>query len=128
MRALHLYKDAGKEVYNIKTLFDKVTDMPDKDFNSDAIFSQLSEHDIIHLATHAALVPGDLRQSFILSGDDEPITIDQIKYNWSLTNVDLFALSACNTAIGGIIGKGEEILGFGYLMESKGAKSTLASL
>ncbi len=41
--------------------------------------------------------------------------------------MDLIVLSACQTAIGGI-GNGQEILGFGYLMNKAGAKSALASL
>lgn len=37
-------------------------------------------------------------------------------------------LSACETAVGGILGNGEEILGFGYQMQDAAAKAVIASL
>jgi CHAT domain-containing protein len=48
--------------------------------------------------------------------------------NWSLKNVDLVVLSACDTAQGETLGNGEEILGFGYLMQQGGARAAIASL
>ncbi|MEO1591472.1 MAG: CHAT domain-containing protein, partial [Cyanobacteria bacterium J06632_22] len=46
---------------------------------------------------------------------------------WSLNNVDLVVLSACETGVGGL-GNGEEILGLGYQFQLSGAKSVMASL
>jgi CHAT domain-containing protein len=37
-------------------------------------------------------------------------------------------LSACETGLGGKLGNGEEILGFGYLMQQAGARAAIASL
>ena len=37
-------------------------------------------------------------------------------------------LSACETAVGGVLGDGSEMLGFGYLMQEAGAQVTIASL
>jgi len=37
-------------------------------------------------------------------------------------------LSACETGIGGRFGSGEEILGFGYLMEEAGADASITTL
>jgi CHAT domain-containing protein len=37
-------------------------------------------------------------------------------------------LSACETGLGGKLGNGEEILGFGYLMQRASAKAAIASL
>jgi CHAT domain-containing protein len=47
---------------------------------------------------------------------------------WPLTNTDLVVLSACETGLGGKLGNGEEILGFGYLMQQAGARAAIASL
>lgn len=47
---------------------------------------------------------------------------------WPLTNIDLVVLSACETGVGGQLGNGEEILGFGYLMQQAGARAAIASL
>jgi CHAT domain-containing protein len=48
--------------------------------------------------------------------------------SWNLPGVDLVVLSACETGVGGEFGTGEEILGFGYLMQQAGAKAVMASL
>ncbi len=48
--------------------------------------------------------------------------------SWSLFNVDLVVLSACETGIGGTFGNGEEVLGLGYQFQNRGAKATIASL
>ena len=37
-------------------------------------------------------------------------------------------MSACETGVGDKFGNGEEILGFGYLMQQAGAKAAIASL
>lgn len=37
-------------------------------------------------------------------------------------------LSACQTALGGRLGNGEEILGFGYQVQRTGARAAIASL
>ena len=51
-----------------------------------------------------------------------------VQDSWFLTNVELIVLSACQTAVGGELGNGEEILGFGYLMQDAGARAAIASL
>jgi hypothetical protein len=47
---------------------------------------------------------------------------------WNLNNADLVVLSACETGLGGKLGDGIEILGFGYVMQEAGAKAAIASL
>ena len=86
----------------------------------------MNDYNIIHLATHAAFVTGQPEDSFVLFGNGDRITLRDID-NWSLLNVDLVVLSACETGLGGF-GNGQEILGFGYLMEKAGARSAIASL
>jgi CHAT domain-containing protein len=81
----------------------------------------------VHFATHAAFVPGQPDESFILFGNGERATLRDIE-TWSLTNVDLVVLSACQTGVGGTLGNGEEILGLGYQMQQAGASATIASL
>jgi CHAT domain-containing protein len=81
----------------------------------------------VHLATHAAFVTGQPNESFILFGNGDRVTLDDVKA-WTFRNVDLFVLSACETGVGGQLGDGREILGFGYLMEQAGARAAIASL
>lgn len=119
---------AGQEVNNLALLYPDMMKLLDQDFNPAAVVPELNSFNIVHFATHAALVSGRAYESFILFGNGERVTVDQVKYDWTLTNVDLIVLSACETALGAVIGKGEEILGLGFLMESAGARATLASL
>ncbi len=87
----------------------------------------MNDYSIVHLATHAAFVSGAPEDSFIMFGNGDRATLRDIK-NWSLPNVDLIVLSACQTAVGGKMGNGEEILGFGYQMQRTGARAAIASL
>jgi CHAT domain-containing protein len=88
----------------------------------------LGDYNILHLATHAALVPGNPEKSFILFNGKTIATLKDIE-NWTLNNFDLVVLSACETGLGGNFGSnGEEILGLGYQFQNRGAKATIASL
>ena len=119
---------AGEEVKALSRLFPDLTLVRDAAFSTAAVLPRLSATDLVHLATHAVLVPGKPYESFILFGDGERVTLEAIKYGWTLSGVDLMVLSACETAISERDSGGEEILGFGFLMEYKGAHATIASL
>ncbi|MEO1373153.1 MAG: tetratricopeptide repeat protein [Cyanobacteria bacterium J06635_10] len=118
---------AGKEVENITKLLPKTTKLIDKQFNEEGMMQRMNEYNIVHFATHAAFVPGDASKSFILFGDGDIANLKEIG-NWTLNNVDLVVLSACQTGIGGKFGNGEEILGLGYQFQSRGVRATIASL
>ncbi len=64
----------------------------------------------------------------LLFGNGDRATLTDVR-GWNFPNVDLFVLSACQTAEGDVpLGNGEEILGFGYLMQAAGADAAIASL
>lgn len=72
-------------------------------------------------------------QSFILFGNGDRLTLGEVKENWEggsrLNRVELMVISACETGTGSIKdANGEEILGFGYLMQEAGARAAIASL
>ncbi|MEO1430783.1 MAG: CHAT domain-containing protein [Cyanobacteria bacterium J06633_8] len=117
---------AGKEVENLTKVLPKTTKLIDKEFSKDGTTVKMNEYNIVHLATHAAFVTGNASLSFILFGDGKIANLKEIG-NWTLNNVDLVVLSACETGIGGF-GNGEEILGLGYQFQSRGARATIASL
>lgn len=117
---------AGKEVANIADLIPGTTKLLDGNFNRAATVPNLSNYNIIHLATHAAFVKGQPEESFILFGNGDRATLRDIA-EWKLT-ANLVVLSACQTGVGGQLGNGEEILGLGYQMQQAGAKATIASL
>lgn len=117
---------AEVEVNNLATIIPHTTKRLNEEFSKDMIY-EMADYGIIHLATHAYFVPGEPKDSFILFGNGEYATLREIE-NWSLNNVDLVVLSACETGVGDILGNGEEILGFGYQIQRAGAKATIASL
>lgn len=118
---------AGQEVENLAATIPNTTKLLDSAFTPQATIPRLNDYSIVHLATHAAFVTGTPEESFILFGNGDRVTLRDIE-TWSLPNVDLMVLSACQTASGGQLGNGEEILGFGYQMQLTGAKATVASL
>ena len=117
---------AGVEVENLAQTIPNTTKLLDKEFNPDTVY-QMNDYSIVHLATHAAFVVGQPRDSFILFGDGNRVTLPEVE-SWDLSNVDLVVLSACETGLGDKLGNGEEILGFGYLMQQTGARAAIASL
>ncbi|MEM9265703.1 MAG: CHAT domain-containing protein, partial [Cyanobacteria bacterium P01_F01_bin.13] len=121
---------AGIEVDLLQESF-PTTPFYDADFSRDATEPLMNDHTIVHLATHAALLIGDPSESFILFGNGERLTLEELKsWRGRLQTVDLMVLSACETGTGGSIkdSTGEEILGFGYLMQDAGARAVLSSL
>lgn len=119
---------AGKEVNNIVAAIPNTQTLFDQNFTKAQTVPQMDNFNIIHLATHAAFVSGKPKDSFVLFGNGDRVTLEEVQDSWFLTNVDLIVLSACQTAVGGELGNGEEILGFGYLMQDAGAKAAIASL
>jgi len=117
-------EDLAKIIPNTKTLLDK-------DFTPQNTEAEAGLYTVVHLATHASFLTGQPDESFILFGNGERLTLMDVKQRWSgsvLPNVELIVLSACETGIGGRLEKGDEILGFGYLMERAGADASIATL
>ncbi|MEO1352832.1 MAG: CHAT domain-containing protein, partial [Cyanobacteria bacterium J06635_15] len=113
---------AGDEVENLPT----ERTFLDEAFSLDALRPIMDEYTVLHLATHAAFVPGVPEDSFILFGNGDTPTLRDVE-DWSLNGVDLVVLSACETGVGGL-GNGEEVLGLGYQFQVSGAKAVMASL
>jgi len=121
-------KFAGAEVANIAQMISG-TKSPrlDQNFTKDIVY-EMNDYSVVHFATHAQFLPAKPKDSFIVFGNGEHSTIDDIK-NWdTLTNVDLVVLSACDTGVGDDLGSGVEILGLGYRLQSIGARATMSSL
>lgn len=121
-------KFAGTEVTNIAQMISG-TKSPrlDQNFTKDIVY-EMNDYSVVHFATHAQFLPAKPKDSFIVFGNGEHSTIDDIKYWDTLTNVDLVVLSACDTGVGDDLGSGVEILGLGYRLQSIGARATMSSL
>ncbi|NEP51535.1 MAG: CHAT domain-containing protein, partial [Moorea sp. SIO3C2] len=113
------------EVEGLAETFPNTKLFIDKQFHEDTIY-QMNDYSIVHLATHAVFEKTK-QDSFILFGDGSHVTVDEVE-QWNFPNVDLVVLSACQTGLGGELGDGKEILGFGYLMQNAGADAAIASL
>ncbi|QQS41271.1 MAG: CHAT domain-containing protein [Acidobacteriota bacterium] len=90
----------------------------------------LKNFKVIHIASHFSLNAGDSTKSFLLLGDGDVLTVDEIKNNpeFRFNGVELLTLSACQTAVTGKDSTGKEVEGFGYVAQRKGAKAILATL
>lgn len=119
---------AAQEIDNLETIFPNRTKrLQDQSFSPQAMLSEARGYNILHLATHGFFRPGKPHDSFILFGEQQRQTLVDVG-TWSLPNMDLVVLSACDTAIGETMGDGQEILGFGYLIQQSGARAAIASL
>ncbi|MBE9127957.1 MULTISPECIES: CHAT domain-containing protein [unclassified Coleofasciculus] len=118
---------AGVEVETLAATVPNTTQLFNNAFNPEDTKPKMGDYNVLHFATHGAIVVGTPEESFILFGDGTPVTIADVR-NWNLNNVDLVVLSACETGIGGNLGTGAEILGLGYQMQRAGARAAIASL
>lgn len=102
-------------------------------FTSDQLSEVLNNHNkayqVIHVASHFSFLPGKESDSFLLTGNGGRLTMDDLKYGeFPLQNVDLFTLSACNTAVGSVEADGAEVESLGTLVQNQGASAVMATL
>ena len=102
----------------------------DTDFSQQAMTDDLhtQRYNVVHIASHFALRPGDPGASFLLLGAGAWTLADMKDDSTLFSQVDLLALSACDTASGGADGDGTEVDSLGSVAQGDGAKSVLASL
>ena len=116
------------EIDRIQALQPTTQILKETAFTLPKLLPKFADYNILHLATHAAIVPGNPEDSFILFGGKTTATLKEIE-NWDLSSFDLVILSACQTGLAGNFGtNGEEVLGLGYQFQNRGAKATIASL
>lgn len=90
---------------------------------------QSQQYNVVHVASHFALLPATPDQSFLLLGDGQPLMLSVMADDATLfSGVDMLVLSACDTASGGTDGDGKEVDSLGSVAQQDGAKSVLASL
>jgi CHAT domain-containing protein/Tfp pilus assembly protein PilF len=102
----------------------------DMAFTKDAFEEALGlKPKVVHIATHFNFIPGDDKDSFLLLGEGA-MSVEEFKAlrNGSLNGVELFVLSACNTAGGDTKSDGGEFESFALLAQLKGADAVMATL
>ncbi|MEZ5728008.1 MAG: CHAT domain-containing protein [Burkholderiaceae bacterium] len=83
---------------------------------------------VVHLATHYRFSPYGEHENFLLLGDGQRLTLHQFRTGaYRLAGVDLFTLSACETAVGAD-GGGAEVEGLAAIAQKKGARAVMATL
>ena len=103
----------------------------DEDFNMAEMRRALAgDYPLMHIASHFVFRPGTEANSFLLLGDGERLTLSRIRAEkLDFSHLDLLTLSACETGLGGgRNAQGEEIEGFGTLVQKQGAKGVIATL
>ena len=122
-------RHAEAEVNGIAALDPRVNPLLGASFSPAEVEREANRHTIVHLATHAKFLVGQPEDSFILFSNRDRWTLADFNAGLlNLTRVDLVVLSACETGVDNTFGNGEEILGFGYLMQYAGARAAMASL
>ena len=102
----------------------------DGEFTADSFRRALNRKPpVVHVASHFTFRPGTERDSYLLLGDGTHLALNRVREEYRFDGVDLVALSACQTAMGGgENGRGREVEGLGVMVQDLGAKSVLASL
>jgi CHAT domain-containing protein len=102
----------------------------DEAFSQSAFASVLQEnYPVVHIASHFELKPGTKNDSHLVFGDGSTLTLSNIREgNFDFEDVQLLALSACNTAVGTSGPNGSEVESFGALAQDQGAQGVLATL
>ena len=124
LRAIVRTADSGKGVIPGRIALDKA-------FSREAVQRALEEgYPVVHFATHFAFQPGAELESFMLLGDRSHLTLRELRdEDYDFRRVELVALSACETALGGGEDRhGREIEGLAALVQRQGARSVMATL
>lgn len=107
----------------------------DNEFTADVLKDRLTmqteegkqKYNVVHIASHFRL-GNNKYNSFLLLGKGQVLTLDELKgSNIRFGDVDLVALSACNTAFAEET-NGEEIDSLAEVIQNQGGKSILATL
>ncbi|MCA3218712.1 MAG: CHAT domain-containing protein, partial [Burkholderiales bacterium] len=99
----------------------------DHEFDRRALQAALATP-VVHIATHFRFILGS-EASYLLLGDGTVLSMSDVRRRVRFTGVELLALSACDTAVGGGYNEdGIEVEGLGVLAQRQGAQAVLASL
>jgi CHAT domain-containing protein len=98
------------------------------DFDRLTLRTHLTNHQILHIATHGVFTPGRHDQSYLLLGTGEQFSISDIQALQDLGELNLVVLSACETALGETDQDGLEIAGIAFYFLNGGADTVIASL
>jgi CHAT domain-containing protein len=129
------------EIDNIAAIVPNTQKFIDQAFDLTTLKSRFNGFKVLHFATHGYFDINSDDKSFILfggkttTGDAQIATLDEVG-KWTLENVDLVVLSACETGLsdrldktpGSFQGTGKEILGLGYQFQQAKVKATISSL
>jgi CHAT domain-containing protein len=102
----------------------------DQSFTADSLKEALKKRPkLLHVASHFKFVPGNETDSFLLLGNGDALTLEQIRKGrgFRFGGVDLLTLSACETAKGGGA-EGDEVESFGAIAQMNGASAVMATL
>lgn len=106
--------------------------LPNQQFTKESLFKALKlNRPLVHIASHFRFEAGDASSSFLLLGDGNILTLEEIKTapDDLFKGVELLTLSACETGVQKEReSDGREIDGFAELAQHKDAKAILASL
>ena len=122
-------KNGTSGVLDGKTLVDEQFDVETLRVTLPQTTDDGKTFNVVHLATHFKLGAND-QDSALLLGDGKRLSLFEISKDEELDfkDVELLALSACETGVSAGDGSGREVESLGMLAQKKGAKAVLATL
>ena len=91
--------------------------------------STANGYNIAHIATHYKLESGTERDSFMLLGDGNRLTLAMLRTDgYDFNAIDLLTLSACDTGLNNADANGREVEGLAAIVQRRGAGAVLATL
>lgn len=122
-------EDGTSGVLNGKQLVDEKFDVASLRASLPQTTEDGKSFNVVHLATHFKLGVND-QDSALLLGDGKRLSLFEISKDEELDfkDVELLALSACETGVAAGDGSGREVESLGMLAQKKGAKAVLATL
>lgn len=102
----------------------------DAAFTADSLRTALQSRQVVHLASHFKLLPGNAKGSGLYLGNGQLLTLGELSDpGFHFEGLDLLTLSACETAIpSGSSEQGLPVDSLAWLAQARGARNVMASL
>lgn len=102
----------------------------DAAFTADSLRTALKSRQVVHLASHFKLLPGNAKGSGLYLGNGQLLTLGELHDpSFHFEGLDLLTLSACETAIpSGPTEQGLPVDSLAWLAQARGARNVMASL
>jgi CHAT domain-containing protein len=102
----------------------------DQEFTSKVLASTLEQgFDVVHVASHFVLSPGSERDSYLLLGTGDRLSLESFRSaDFNLRKTDIVTFSACESGLDTVDVHGQEAEGLARIALDQGARTIVATL